>query len=99
MEIVYESFKLVPTQDGTRFDLLEKVSRKKKDTKESYEDWKTHGYDMTFELALHNIAMINVKNKKNNKELSPEVYIKSYRQEKNQLLKSLKNEQIKTANQ
>lgn len=89
MEIIYEKFKLVPTQSGTRFDVLEKVSRKKKDTNEDYEDWKTHGYDVSFENALHTIAMILVKSKKNNKQITPEEYIKAYKQEKNQILKSL----------
>lgn len=91
MEIIYENFKMIPK--GSRFDLIQKVKIKNEDKETKKvtfrDDWKDIGYDMTFEGCLHQIITRQIPKKKSDKSITPEEYIQAYREEKQEILKSL----------
>jgi hypothetical protein len=71
-----------------RFDLIEKVIRQKKDSKDTYEAENVLGYDMSLETCVGNI--ISEKLKENKETVTLKQFLEEYKKEKEQLLKTIK---------
>ena len=81
-----ERFKLNQTT-GDRFDLVEIVERKKKNSEDTYSAESVVGYDMRIESCISRIISERLKNKK--ETVSLKQFLEEYKKEKEELTKQL----------
>ena len=71
-----------------RFDLIEIVTRKKKDSEETYPAESVIGYDMTLENAINRIILEKMKS--NEETVTFREFLDEYKKEKEEIEKLIK---------
>ena len=87
MDIEYKKFVIASSANSSRFNLLERIIRTNKVTKEKTNETKVLGYDMSFEVCLSEILNLRLQEKK--KTVTIKDYIEEYKKERQELLNIL----------
>lgn len=87
MNIEYKDY-IIKQSTSDRFDLVQKVTRTKKDSEETYITNVDVGYDMRLESCINRIVLEQLKKKQ--ETVSLQKFLTEYYKEKDELLNAIK---------
>ena len=90
MQIKIKHYFLTPSVNApTRWDLVQQVTRTKKETEEKYESTADLGYGFSLESALQTIIAIELKKK--NQTVTFTDYLNAYKAERDEVISLINN--------